>query len=56
MVEDMDFPKLLKKELVEIPGVNWSWFLILEVPRCVTQFCRISRGERMFSLEFLRVK
>ena len=71
----MEFPSALKKEHVEIPGVNqkqsrisragqekitWSfpgsWFLVLEFPRDVTQFCGISRGEALFSLEFRRVK
>ena len=32
------------------------WFLTLKFPRGVTQFCRISRGESLFSLEFPRVK
>ena len=54
----------IKKE-VEFPGVfeeklmwnfHGSWFLILEFPRGVTQFCWISRGESLFSPEFLRVK
>ena len=26
-----------------------SWFLTLEVLWCVTQFCRISNGEKLFS-------
>ena len=33
-----------------------SWFLTLEFPRGGTQFCRISRGDSLFSLEFLKVK
>ena len=33
-----------------------SWFLTLEFPRGGTQFCRISRGESLFSLEFPKVK
>ena len=33
-----------------------SSFLALELPRGVTQFCRISRGEALFSLKFPRVK
>ena len=70
----MEFTGLLKKEHVEIPGVNekqveflwvikktlWyfhrPWFLALEFPRGVTQFCGISRREALFSLEFQRVK
>ena len=33
-----------------------SWFLSLEFARGVTQFCRISRNESLFSLKFLRVR
>ena len=33
-----------------------SWFLTLDFPRGVTQFCLISRGESLFSPEFLIVK
>ena len=33
-----------------------SWFSNLEFPSCATQFCRISRGENLFSLEFPGVK
>ena len=74
-VEEMEFPGVLKKENVEIPGVNFkksrisrgvqakthvefhgSCFLTLEFPKGVTEFCRISRSESFFSLEFLRVK
>ena len=32
-----------------------SWFLILEFPRSVTQFCGIPRGEATFCPEFPRV-
>ena len=32
------------------------WFLTLGFPRDVTQFSRISRGENLFSLEFLKNK
>ena len=77
-VEDMEFPGVLKKEHVDIPGVNkkevespgvfkknscggifmgllfWPWSL--EFPRAVTQFCRIFKGESLFSPEFQRVK
>ena len=34
----------------------WSWFLTLEFPKVVTRFCRITRSESLFSLEFPRVK
>ena len=33
-----------------------SWFLVSEIPIRVTQFCGISRGEDLFSLEFKKVK
>ena len=33
-----------------------SWFLTLEYPKGVTQFYGISRGENLFSPEFLKVK
>ena len=62
------FQGSIKKE-VEFPGVftknscgnfhctfTGPWCLILEFPRGVKQFCRISRSESLFSLEFLRVK
>ena len=32
-----------------------SWFLTLEFPRVVTQFCGISRGEPLFYPEFPQV-
>ena len=49
------------KKKVKFPGVcknkpcnfNKSWFFTLKFPRRVTQFCRISRGER---LKFLTAK
>ena len=73
----MVFPGVLKKEHVEIPGVNLKrsgismehvqeklklnfhgpWLLTLGFSRVtrVTQFCRISRGESLFSAESWRV-
>ena len=33
-----------------------SWFLALEFPRDLTQFCGISRGGALFCLEFPRGK
>ena len=73
----MVFPGVLKKEHVEIPGVNLKrsgismehvqeklklnfhgpWLLTLGFSRVihVTQFCRISRGESLFSAESLRI-
>ena len=73
----MVFPGVLKKEHVEIPGVNLKrsgismehvqeklklnfhgpWLLTLGFSRVtrVTQFCRISRGESLFSAESRRV-
>ena len=33
-----------------------SWFLVLETPMGVTQFCGIFRGEALFSLVFPKVK
>ena len=33
-----------------------NWFLTLEFKRGVAKFCRVFRGERLLSLEFLRVK
>ena len=66
MVEDPELPGSSKKEydcgyskgVQEKPMWNFhgSWFLTLEFPRDVTQFCRIFRGESLFSPEFLRVK
>ena len=57
--KDIDFLRILKKEHVEIPGVimknlwnfYWSWFLTLEssAAKGITQFCRIRRGESLFS-------
>ena len=33
-----------------------SWFLTLESPRCVTQFCRITRGGKLFFSAILEGK
>ena len=33
-----------------------SWLVAFEFPMVATQFCIISIGESLFSLEFLRVK
>ena len=41
------FPGSIKKE------VEFPWVV---VPRGVTQFCGIPRGESLFSPEFIRVK
>ena len=66
-VEDRGFPGVLKKEVWKFQGSNrgvqeklvWvfhgSWFLTLEFPRDVTQFCRFFRRESYFSPEFLRL-
>ena len=35
---------------------QWSWFLALEFPRDVTQFCGISIGGALFSLKVPGVK
>ena len=64
-VEELEFPRVLKKEHVEIPQGSIkkevefprrSWFLALESPRGVTQFCGISTTKALLSLEFTRVK
>ena len=64
-VEELEFPRVLKKEHVEIPQGSIkkevefqrrSWFLALESPRGVTQFCGISTSQVLLSLEFTRVK
>ena len=47
------FQGWLTKNHVEFVG---SWFLALEIPMGVTQFCRISRVEASFCLEFVWVR
>ena len=53
----MEFPRAIKSKSC---GMSWrSWFLVLEYPRGVTQFSRISRDEALFCvfcLEFAGVK
>ena len=39
-----------------VRNFHGPWFLILEFPSGVTQFCRIYRGESLFSPGFLRVR
>ena len=50
-----NFEGLSRNYYVELP-----WVLVLDfwpgIPMDLTQFCRISRGEASFCLEFQRVK
>ena len=75
----MEFPRILKKKCVEIPGVNkkrsgisrgiqeknnveFPWVLVFvlgisKLSHTIFQnFCRISRSESLFSLEFIWIK
>ena len=45
----LEFPKVTKKIVWNFQG---TWFLALIFSRDLTQFCRISRGEALFYLEF----
>ena len=59
-----NFQGLIKKQKGNYEGdqekIMWnfqgSWFLALEFPRDLTQFCGISRGGSLFFLEFQGVK
>ena len=66
--EDMEFPVIYwRKSRQKFQGVQvhkkfmWisiAWVLVFDLwisKRCYTQFCRICRGEMLFSSEFLRV-
>ena len=63
-VEDMEFPTVYIEEITRISRLDqkkiWNfqgpWFYALKFPKCVTQFCRVCRGEAFFCLEFPEVK
>ena len=40
------------KKKCDFQGCSGIWFLTWEFPRAVTQFCKIPRGESLFSLNF----
>ena len=55
--EEVEFPGVFEKNSFETSmGLFFFYLVILEFPRGVTQFGRISWGESLFSLGFLRVK
>ena len=56
--KEVGFPGVFTKNSCENFHCAFTgpWCLILEFPRGVKQFRRISQGESLFSLEFLRVK
>ena len=49
----MEIPGYQKNDMWNFQG---SWFLVLEFPSDLTQFCEISVGGALFSLEFPRVR
>ena len=53
-LKKVEFPGVIKKKFMW--NFCGSWFLILEFPRGVAQFCRISRYESFLSLGFLMGK
>ena len=51
--KEVEFSRMYKKKSYNFRG---SWFLNLKFTRGVTKFCRISRAESLFSLEYLGIK